>query len=269
MKSLVLLTVLTAQPGQQIAGGERVQLREANCSIVVPKGWFGTLSDGGVFLIASHTHSGMMMVTWDTGSTDAGLQQFLSSMIPLDEMTALQPLSRASRRGKGYENTYTIHTDQGNMSAYARGRMLPGAIAFGVIGMGPPADLAQFKSRIADMMRGLRLLNVKSRKQQTVVFAGKRLESYKTGEGLAHRRRIELCRNGRFRDASSSSQYSKTPTHRLRSTGHDRDSGRWHVLGTTVTLVSNDGGQEELILRRSGDQWMIDGQRWFLVDGDC
>ncbi|MBM66519.1 MAG: hypothetical protein CMH55_09825 [Myxococcales bacterium] len=269
MKSLVLLTVLTAQPGQQVPGGERVHLPAPNCSIVVPKGWFGTLSEGGIFLIASHTHAGMMMVTWDTGSTDAGLQQFLSSMIPLDEMTALQPLGRASRRGKGYENTYTIHTDQGPMSGYARGRLLPGSIAFGVIAMGPPADLAKFKSRAAGIMKSLRLPSAKERQRQAAAFAGKRLKFYHTGGGLADRRRIDLCRDGSFRDYSSSSYYSNTPTNSFSAAGQGGASGRWRASGTTVTLVGNDGSQEALVLRRVGGKWMIGDQRWFVVDGDC
>ena len=265
----LLLTAVTAQPGQQIKEGQRVHLAGANCSVVIPKGWFGTLGEDDIFLLASHTHAGLMMVTWEMGSTDTGLRQFLSGMIPLDEMTALQPVGRASRRDKGYENTYTIRTDQGPMSGYARGRLLPGGIAFGVIAMGPPADLPRFKTRAATIMKSLRLPSAKERQRQAAVFAGKRLQFYHTGGGMADRRRLDLCRDGTFRDHSSSSYYSKTPTNSFSASGQGGSAGHWRASGTTLTLLGSDGSQESLVLRRQDGKWMIDGQRWFLVDGDC
>lgn len=269
MKLLFLLATITAQPGQQIQAGQRAQLPGADCSFVIPTGWFGTLADNGVFVLASHSLAGMIMVTWEAGSSEPGLRQYLSQVIPLDEMTQLVPDGRPSKRGKNLQNTFSIQTDQGVMKAYALGRMLPGGMAFGFIGMGPAADLPAFKKRLQGMMKTLKLPSPQARARRAAAYAGKSLQFYHTGGGLADRRRIDLCRNGTFRDSSSSSYYSNTATNSFSASGTGGGSGRWSASGSTITLRAQDGSVESMTLRRVDGKLMINGQRWFLVDGDC
>jgi hypothetical protein len=260
--SLVLAATAIAQPGQQYAAGSRVTLPSANLSFVIPKGWFGGLIPGeSIFALASHKHAGMVILYADPQGL-ASLAQEVSQPITLDEGTVLTLNGALQRKAKSLSGRFSL---SGNPSVQGllRGRAL-GKAALGVLALGPKTESAKHKAWIAAMLRSAR-----AEKSRLGSFAGKQLVYYRTANGMAERRTIRLCRNGRYTESGNNSYLSVGAGSTFSSAGRNQDQGRWQLGGNQLILTDNAGATETFVVRRAEGKLLLNNERWFLRPGDC
>jgi hypothetical protein len=260
--TLSLLATPIAEPGQRYEAGKRLQLPSANLSIVLPKGWFGGLIPGETLLaLASHTHAGMLIVSVDGRGLKA-LAQELAQPIPVEEGVFLQPDGRQVLAKGRLRASFKL---PGNPAVHgiAEARQF-GSEALGVLALGPRAQARKQRAWMARILDSVR--REKSRLPQ---FSGKHLKWFHTANGMADRRVIRLCRNGRYHESGSNSYLSTGVDSTFSASGSSGGQGKWQAAGNSLTLISDRGEQEVFRVQRKQGKLLLNGERWFLVDGDC
>ena len=264
----VVFALMTASPplahhGQQYHPGQRVRLPSAPLSIAVPKGWFGGLIPGeSLFVLGSNTHAGMLVLYADPEGLKA-LAQKLREPIALDDETVLL-LEGGVQRGSTQLKARFVVPHQPALHGLVLAKRV-GSTAFGVLAVGPVKDKAKQRVWMARLLRSARA--EKAAPQGS--WGGKRLLYYRTGNGLAERRTIELCRDGSYRESGSDSYLSGGTTGTFSAAGRSAGAGRWSQSGNQLLLVDTQGGREAFNIQRQHGKLMLNGERWFLKPGDC
>jgi hypothetical protein len=261
--ALVLASPSLAHHGQQYHPGQRVRLPSAPVSIAVPKGWFGGLIPGeSLFVLGSKTHAGMLVLYADPEGLKA-LAHKLREPIALNDETVLV-LEGGVQRGRKELKARFVVPNQPALHGLVLAKLV-GSTAFGVLAVGPAKDKSNQRLWMARVLRSAHA----EKAAPKGAWGGKRLLYYRTGNGMAERRTIELCRDGSYRESGSDSYLSSGTTGSFSAAGRRAGSGRWSQSGNQLLLVDSEGGREAFNIRRQEGKLMLNGERWFLRPGGC
>lgn len=254
-------------PGQVYAGGQRVGFSSLGVSFVIPKGMQGRLNDdGSAFVMVSQQPKGLLVGVADKGTTLEEVQALLSSPIPLDPMTVLQPAGPAKRRGGEVVNAYSVESGGRTWRGAARAKVLDNGTAVAFLSVAPKEKRA--RRRLQAAFRSLRVMKTpkapKSAGPWAARLRGKRLTYMKTANGLSTEKHVDLCANGRFYYRGEESYLSGGFT----AAGAGRNEGTWAARGSVLVLTWADGSVDRRTLSRQGGKTFVDGTRWFLVDAE-
>ncbi|MGH7312063.1 MAG: hypothetical protein ACREJV_02740 [Candidatus Rokuibacteriota bacterium] len=278
-------------PDRTYAAGARVESSRLGVSFVIPTGWVGKFGQEGgneVLVMGSTTLEGVGLAILQGGQSAAQVAASLNEPQDLGAGVVLRPTAppaaQGSRISARYQNEIYVgralallgSTGTGAVFFFAGPRKNEGAYGQLLEGLASStsfrASTPATAQREAPAPAGLGQV-------WSNLLTGHALQYFSSygsggaGGGMAERRILHLCPDGRFGYSGDSLITMNVPGAGGSSGGRDGFRGRWSVesptRSTAVLVLTVEGGRQlRWQLRYDGEKTFLNGQRWFRAPSD-
>ena len=264
LSATALAALVPLRVGQVYPGGTRIQYGELGVSIVVPQGWSGRLPRGSEFFVmGSNKQPGLLAATGDSGTTVFQVAQELSSPLPLDAQTVMQPVGQAKSSGALVRQTYSV----GKMQGHALAKVHKSGAAAAVFALGPKSKAGYYRRTLKAMIGSLRFSRPSAGVSSGPWYnrlRGMALVYMSTTSSSNTEIKYSLCADGRFFRSNNGGGFTADG---VSGAVQSSRTGRWAVQGQTLILRFNDGPvMNKRISDRGDGNVYLDGYRHFLVN---
>lgn len=257
--------------GKRYAGKVALEVPQLGLGFELPAGFAGALPAGSDwFHIGRDNEEGRVFVNADR-TPRAQLKSMLAQPFAVAGALLLTPRGTVREEGSALVADYAA--SDGSREYQAQARVVSGAsgVSVALVAVAPPGRLEPFV-RLATQVAATLRFDVPPAVAASpggggwaAALANRRVVKFHHGSGYSEKTEFVLCGDGRFQRSFGATSVSQLGT----GVASNRNSGRWSVQGSVLTLAYDDGNRVSVQLEDRGGQLFVDGERWLREPVPC